>query len=359
MKNIARLLVALIALNGCTESSFDEEASDFVVAETGVFDGFVTESLGIGPRWYDYSPITHVLTPKDQSYILRWDEWARRVRLESYYNLEGDSGYFSLSVSVWDAGWSAPSRLEIATNVKDAPVCVALDDLQVVDCSETHHLVLRTDRRAVPAAGFSVDEPGLYFATHRSFGDSEAWIVQGAAAEFDPFAETADGATSVLSVLAEPGEGVLGGLPTEVATREFVHATADFRLCWWRLDDHSTSAEDVVLRVNSRCGELASTATEQAALDSFELVETEVIAPLAADYSVAFVALDSQSGAIVRVVESIPPAGAWPENTEFDFFIEREGDEIVFGAGPGALIHAVRSELQSELPAIPGVLWAM
>ncbi len=135
---------------------------------------FVGDVPALGPDWYDYDGSTHVLTPKNETYLVRDDDGDggvrhAAVRILSYYGEGGvTSGLFSFQRSVYDdatSTWSAPSTIELDRNVKSAAVCVDLFavDAGVVDCNgAAWQLAFRTLARVIPEAGFAVSEPGLF-----------------------------------------------------------------------------------------------------------------------------------------------------------------------------------------------------
>jgi hypothetical protein len=79
------------------------EGGDFAAIERAPAGGYLTDAAdgedeGSEPDlafggWYDYDPATHVLTPRDQVYVLRSAEGYWKLQLVDYYDDAGTSGF--------------------------------------------------------------------------------------------------------------------------------------------------------------------------------------------------------------------------------------------------------------------------
>lgn len=314
-------------------------------------DGFVLENLGVGARWYDYDEVTHALSPKPEHYVVRSGGEAFRVRVLSYYNIDGESGFFTLSVSAWSGSdWGEPAFFESEDNVKDAPVCVDLRAVSAVPCDGEHDLVMRSDRRAVPAAGFAVAEPGIFVAAHRfEASDVDVWRVDADAA-FDPFAPTSVG-ISAISSFRDPAQRVLRDLANPGEDWVVLHGTASFRICAWAVDD---SADPLILE--SRCAPLSASAAAQASLADAASVESSVVAPAEGEsVSLRF----GEDGGLTEADRTSGfRVGLWGDNREFDLVVERAEGGFVYLVGPGALVHVRdRAATGDGVYDLPASLW--
>lgn len=362
---IALSAIALGAVCACGDATSntlaDAGVADAAVGDSGLGDvgagprpsparaAFVPEFYGVGTRWYDYDEVTHAISPKPEHYVVRWDDWAARVRVLSYYNVDGESGYFTLSVASWDGGaWGSPSTLELQDSVKDAPVCVDLQSAAAVDCSAPHHLLLRTDRRVVPAAGFAVAEPGIFVTAHRFDGEDVAvWSVDPDAA-FDPFAASVSAA--VPSAFRESEAGVLRDLTGDSAWT-VIQATASFRVCAWQAESTSDA-----LTVRSRCAPLSSTASSQSLLT--DATEHTLTFPPPTSTETLTLAFDADGAPVEVARDDAFAVGHWGDNTAFDLLVERSAAGLVYLAGPGALVH-VRDPADhgDAVLTLPSALW--
>ncbi|HEY1097856.1 MAG TPA: hypothetical protein VGF99_02970, partial [Myxococcota bacterium] len=131
---------------------------------------FVADTPVVGADWYAYDSTTHVLTPTDQSYVVRivtsegGDDVVRYAafRPSSYYDEQtGDSGIFTLQLTAYvDGAWSTATSLRLTQNVKTADVCLDLLAGAEVDCDGAH-LRVETNPRLIPEAGLVVAEPSF------------------------------------------------------------------------------------------------------------------------------------------------------------------------------------------------------
>ncbi len=353
---------------------------------------FVPEALGIANTWYDYDEQTHVLTPKPERYGARWGDTAAQVRVLSYYNMDGASGYFSLAVSNWDNGWEPAQMLELEASVKDGWVCVNVQTLSEADCSQPHHLVLRTDRRVVPAAGFSVAEPSLYWVGDRGEGVT-VWRAP-LDEDVDPFAslELAASALAVPSALRTPSSSVLRGVlndalgtthgtfggaasassdasatdcgsgcESESEPLLVLQAMADFRVCAWT----ASSPTMDTLTLSSRCVPLSANPGNQTPLQDGELHEVtlEFGDSAAASYlvagGVASVQIATGAPAAVVQISDRPEIALWAPDVPFSLFVVRdERGALALSSAPGTLVHLRPGTLQdASALALPAELW--
>jgi hypothetical protein len=143
-----------------------------VTADAAIdLERFVGDVPAVGPDWYDYDSLTHVLTPLDVSYVIRNGDGGNSryaaVALRSYYDPASlDSGYFTFEQTVFgENNWGPTATIALTDNVKEAAICVDLFAAGdgMVDCaSDLWQLMFRTTPRFLAAAGFVVREPGLF-----------------------------------------------------------------------------------------------------------------------------------------------------------------------------------------------------
>lgn len=348
---ISSLLFVLGLTAGCAQP-LSTSGEDTPPAQA-LRDGFVSEALSIGASWYTYDGTTHALSPKPESYVVQWDDWARRVRVLSYYDARGESGYFTLAISsAINGGWSEESVLGAPSSVKEAPICLDLRALDWVSCDAPHHLVARTDRRVIPAAGFAVAEPGLYLAGHRARGEHpKLWRIPGDAAGFDPSVVEDAAAHEVPSAFVDPPAAVLGAPATVSLGQTVLHATADMQLCSWTLID----ASDTWLDFETRCQPLAPTSEDQRALETTPAVTSRVELPSHDNFAAVYLAISEEGGVEIVDVEDAPRAGLWPSNDTFDLVLEMDSTELLLLAAAGSLVHAPVTTVAGL--AIPEKLW--
>lgn len=335
------------------------DASDVgadVSAPAPATQGFVPEALGVAQSWYDYEQVTHALTPKPERYVARWGQTAASLRVLSYYNIEGDSGYFTLGIqtqSMVQPDWQDETIVELAENVKDAPVCVDVVTAASVSCDGDHDLVLRIDRRAVPAAGFSVSEPSVYFVGGETL---TVWRVPEGS-DFDPFSPP--DMFRAPSAIRKDGDSVLGDWFGSAADGLIaLQATSDFRACAWDIAENA----DRDFEVTHRCVPLELSPGGQTPLEE-GVVQLATIARAdlagAGGEGIVYVSLPSDGPAVLARVDAEVAVGDWPDR--WDFALRRTAagtfEPVV---SPGAMVMlrdgAVTEPSTLELPP---ALWEL
>lgn len=308
--------------------------------------GFVVEQLAVGSSWYQYESVSHTVAPRPVAYLVRRGEGAWLFEVVSYYDRRGESGYFTLRGQRWSGtAWGRPGTLSVTQNAKQSVICVSLDALAEVDCSAPHELVLRTELRIVPAAGFAISDPVFYPAGHHTDAEPTAiYEVAGGLADAAPEVLAAAG-LRLPSAELSLGDARLGSRPVvgaDGAPTRHVHlqATADRQLVAWQLTEVSGSAQDgSVLTLHTRCQPLAMEAAEQAPLSEAHTRELSVVVEPAQPYTVALVDLcpDSPDSARVGRFETAL-RGQWPRSDTYDLVVEALAEgELVLRLAPGHL----------------------
>lgn len=165
---VSSLSVAMLVLAACERPPVVGTEPDEPVIGTIDIAAFAADTPVIGADWYDYELTTHVLTPKDQSYVIRIvddddDGFVYAAFApQSYYDEQtGDSGIFTLAMSRFvDGAWTAATSLQLSQNVKTADICLDLVDGAEVTCP-AGHLRIETNPRLIPEAGLVVAEPSF------------------------------------------------------------------------------------------------------------------------------------------------------------------------------------------------------
>jgi hypothetical protein len=384
--SVFALLVVTAYIVGCSEQTpeFDSDASvatpdsgipgdayvsvDAGTAEVGTaqpelhpaWDRFVSESLGVGSAWYLYESTTHVLTPRPETYLIRLQDVAAEIDVLSYYDVRGESGYFALRHRFWNNGvWDAPETVEFSQNVKTTPLCLDRN-LQPSDCGPQNTLlVLRADSRVIPAAGFTVAEPGIYL--HPSGEDVIGiWKIPG---EFgnslDPAALSVHGALQPHArLLAENAAfSDLIGEDTEPAT--VLQATTSMHLAWWNLAEWNEGGDTLELTLNVRCGSLEMSAETQEIPDASSQTTTTLQIPVVESGS-TFIALCGDEG--TRITETVEgQVVVWPSSRSFDLWVEFVQGVPSLLASPGARVRIFESDSAdapfATTPEIGPTLW--
>lgn len=344
--------VLLVGAAGCNIETTPHEDSEPGVEDTSatvrLTDGFHLERYGIGAGWYDYDSQTHAITPLPHVYRVTSAELDVAFRVESYYDDQGTSGFFSLRTRALDT--SEVATLVIGANAKEAPVCVDLGAPAEVDCGAPHHLVLRTDLRVVPAAGFAVQNPSVYTSSH--FTAATPMTVQRAGAD------TLDTLPEAWSVLPDAksrrADSLLAGRLSALADGEstdiFVQATADMRLVAWS----ATRAGDGQLSLEAACEDLAASQDAQVMPDVGGSAGASVT--LDAE-SMAYVDLCAEGGPAVVATASQPPGGLWASTDNYDLIVERFDGQLSLRLAAGHQIWSTGTTDIAGSPDVPASLW--
>lgn len=330
-----------------TRDAFMSDVSDDADAPARVEQGFAQERYGIGAGWYEYDATTHAVTPMARVYRFDRGEESYAFEVDSYYSDEGESGFFHLRISrMQDGAWAAPERLVLESSVKEAPVCVDLAATSVVDCSDdARDLVLRTDLRVVPAAGFAVQNPAIYAATH--FGrEAPARLYYQPSESLE---QASDGWTALPNSASAPDTALLTSYLDEERSPLFLQATGAFEVALWRME----VADDTVT-LWSTCSELESTSDAQPPLSTDSLVRHEVDWPEDGGH---LLTLCGDDGPAVASSYDEPLRGSWPSTDTFELFVERYDGRIAVRVAPGQLIWTSGESNFEGLLSVPVHLW--
>jgi hypothetical protein len=304
--------------------------------------------------------------PREELYFARWPHGSALVEILTYYDIRGTSGFFTLRVSTAEPGaqsWEPSRRIELAHNVKAAPVCVDLFAGAEVACAEPHDLVLRTDARVVPAAGFAVAEPALYFSGTHAGLDSSTEVARIVAGDELPGPDQTPSQTSLVeSALRDPDSSVLTPAFGVGATRALIQATADMKLAQWMIHEVVVDSDTLTIDLSVRCVPLALTAVAQTPLSTAEVRRTQVAVARSDDGAVSLLDLCGTNERLEPFVfeGELEGAGRWPPSQTFDLFVDHRRAETRFHVAPGALIHMPASQLAEETltdVSVPPALW--
>lgn len=337
-----------LALVGCSSSSGgpNADASDSDTSQDVDSDGqqsavdtsFQRAGWGVGAEWYDYSPATHVLTPRDVTWSLTSaasETPEHELSVATYYGGDaGQSGYFVLDVD--------GEELSTGASVKEGHVCVDLSAGAVVACdSPEATLTLRTDARPIPAAGFAATNPAIY-VSRGAFPSVVEVDGNGNGAPLD----------SVRAELAEPALSQLVGNAEELHALQI---TADFRAAQWRVDFPEALDGDVT--VEARCVPVGVSAERTDRLDSVSAVSLAFAAPATGWALVDLCAADGPANAGTLTTSELDRA-LWPENKSFDLMFGVVDGELRVLPSPEAAVRVVSAAWESDAAVIvPDEIW--
>lgn len=384
--SVFALLVVTACILGCSEQSpdFDSDANvtapdsgtsgdasagvDTGAADVGAvepqphpaWDRFVSESLGVGSAWYLYESTTHVLTPRPETYLIRLQDSAAEIAVLSYYDVRGESGYFALRYRFWENGaWGEAETVEFSQNVKEAPLCLDRD-LQATECSPQNTLlVLRADSRVIPAAGFTVAEPGIYL--HPSGDDVVGiWKIPGEfGSSLDPAALSANGALQPHARLLAADAAFADLTSNNAPTATVLQATTSMHLAWWYPGAWTQNENTLELTLVVRCGSLEMSAETQEIPAATSEITTTIQIPVV-DSGSTFIALCGDEG--TRITETVDgQVVVWPSSRSFDLWVEFVQGVPSLLASPGARVRIFESETVATpfatIPEIGPTLW--
>lgn len=324
------------------------------------WDRFVSESLGVGSAWYLYESTTHVLTPRDETYLIRLQDSAAEIAVLSYYDVRGESGYFALRYRFWENGaWGEAETVEFSQNVKETPLCLGRN-LQAVDCGpQDTLLVLRADSRVIPAAGFTVAEPGIYL--HPAGDDVLGiWKIPGEfGSSLDPAALSVNGALQPHARLTAADAAFSELIREELTSATVLQATTSMHLAWWNLAGWTQQEGNLELTLSVRCGSLEMSAETQEIPAASSEDTTTLQIPIVESGS-TFVALCGDEG--TRITETIEgQVVVWPSSRSFDLWVEFVQGVPSLLASPGARVRIFESESVdapfATTPEIGPTLW--
>jgi hypothetical protein len=329
-----------------------DAGSDVGADVTGpdIEEQFAQESYGIGASWYAYDSQTHSLTPHPRVYRATRGDRAWAFDVVTYYNDEGESGYFRLRVSERsDGSWTQPETIQLESSVKDAPVCVDLDASATVPCDDpAGDLVLRTDLRVVPAAGFAVQNPAIYAATHFSDEMPVSLSVQDA----DDIESVGDDWRTLQNSATTPNATLLSTYVPEQdgeTSPLFLQAVGTFDVALWRMTPTADG-----LMIESTCVELSSDPSNQAPLTTDDLTSVDVSWPRDGGH---LLSLCGEGGPSVVSSYDSAHRGNWPRTDGFALFIEQYDGEQSLRVAPGQLIWTDGQEGFDGLVSVPEHLW--
>jgi len=366
--SVFALLVVTAVAFGCSEQSPDFDSDANVAApDSGIpadaipdansngtdagisqpdlhpaWDRFVSESLGVGSAWYLYESTTHVLTPRPETYLIRLQDSATEIAVLSYYDVRGESGYFALRYRFWnDGAWGDAETIEFSQNVKETPLCLDRS-LQANDCdAQTTLLVLRADSRVIPAAGFTVAEPGIYL--HPSGDDLLGiWKIPGEfGSSLDPTALSANGTLQPHARLLAADAAFADLYSTAAQPATVLQATTSMHLAWWNLAEWNDGGDTLELTLNVRCGSLEMSAETQEIPAASSQTTTTLQIPVVESGS-TFIALCGDEG--IRITETVDgQVVVWPSSRSFDLWVEFVQGVPSLLASPGARVRIFES----------------
>jgi hypothetical protein len=293
---------------------------------------------GLGSAWYNYDSQTHVVSPRDITwrYTSMDGEW--RVRIDNYYHPDsGASGYFTLSIAEGDGGFS---ELWTDASAKDGPVCVDLGSAATVDCEgDTHNLVLRTDARPIPAAGFAVVNPAVYFKRGAESSVEEV-APDGASVPLVSQRDQTTSSNPLDMVSAAPDQALV------------VQLTGDFFLAQWRISGDKQRTIEV------RCTPVAVDAESTTPLLEQPSQQFELELP-EDGYSTLDLCDAESPNSPTSVRASDFESGLWPDNRSFDLFITQSAEGLRLLPAPESAVE-VRTDAwgSAEAAALPTEIWS-
>lgn len=300
-------------------------------------DGFWLDPWPIGDRWYLYDGRSHVLTPRDLTYLVTDAHGTILLRVLGYYGLQGQSGVFSIRTRSWDGTrWGPVVDEMLEGNVKDGPICLGLAPVRIRPCGDARvGLVLRTDRRVLPAAGFVVLNPGLFEAGHPAGRRARLIVLAGdaiAAAPSHPDEVLADPESP--SVARSVDDWFIGERWHTPAGRIWLHATTAMQLAQWRAwPAEGDPARVDAFELEARCVPLAQRPDLQEPLTGAP-VRSEIAWPDGARTLMVRVCPDA---GIVDAVDTLFH-GDWPDSRDYDLLVERHSGGLWFRQSPGSLV---------------------
>jgi|GEM_PF-1750532 len=355
------VLVLLLA-GGCAPPDRSAASDDEVLLDV---TSFVRDQPAIADSWYAYDAVTHILTPRPQSYIFAIDDVNGRhhvgVDVRSYYDADSAaSGWFTFGIAAYDDadGWQDAVECQTPHSVRfDGPVCVDLLQAAAVDCDDDWHLQARVFPLLVAEAGLVVGNPGLFVhsvdamplshqvtvSTHegvelQNLPAPDAVLTLPSSASADLNWERKRMAPNL------PVQGMAIGADLD---EERVHFLLTPRRTLERftlhLDDTSASISFASATLNDEGDGFGPFSTT-----------TDVDVPLPADGRLVFVALQADDampfGNAFSVADQLQP----PDEREWDFALERVGGQLRVTLSPSC---AVKTEaldgrdLEDALPS--------
>ena len=342
-----------LCINCTTEPtvSRDDEAKEQVEEKldlTGfelAIQGFGEDPHEIGSRWYDYSPRTHVLTPKPIVYrLLEEGEAILLLHIESYYDERGESGVFTLNYKTSEAPHEM--REVVLPSIKGEIVCLT-KSLKATPCEgEETLLVARISPRVIPDAGFTVHEPGIYLhQPYDPISPSPRFTIEHIASDnMQDLSMQDEGVARPSSYL--PDHSRIGWLtsraePTVLTRRDvYLHATSTLHVAQWQAVSLEVKEERATLKVKVACQHLDPAGESSFALDAVE--EVAITLPLDRHYAGQAITLCDMeqetrvSGEQVATFDKSPGA-LWPEEP-YDLLVAQHEGLLMMRPAPGTLL---------------------
>jgi hypothetical protein len=69
----------------------------FDAVTTAPTEGFMPDPFETDPRWYDYDPETHVLTPRPFVWVIKSPTATIKLTINEYYDTAGSAGWFTVT----------------------------------------------------------------------------------------------------------------------------------------------------------------------------------------------------------------------------------------------------------------------
>lgn len=305
----------------------------------------------IGTSWYDYTQSSHVLSPRDHVYVLRRDGApTARFEVQSYYDERGESGVFTLRREVAREGaWGAVEEVRFSKNVKEGDICLSATLDEVACEADAAFLVFRIVRRALPDAGFTVKEPGIFLRRQKelhSFSTDEIALVEAADLE----AVTQDFAALTTakprpSSAADPSHSRVGWLheTADAAPRQDVNfqVTSTMHAAQWQALTLTREQETLTLTLQVMCQRVDF--ARQRTFDTQATREVTLTLDASTPYSGQRVALcdaEQDTAVLGQTLDTTttPYGGLWPEDPSYDWFVEQYEGRVAIRLAPGNLL---------------------
>lgn len=307
-------------------------------------EGYGEDPQEIGGQWYEYDSTTHALTPYAAVFALLDPQREPQAlwEIESYYDARGESGVFSLRVREREGeGFGAAKALVLTGNVKtDGPQCIAYGPMRQVSCdSPERALIFRTSWRAVPEAGFAVNNPSIFLASHYALGEAQRLSLASInAATVDEIALSPEEIKALperLSAQAAPQHSRIGRLEGSHLDARYLQVTATMKLVSWRFT--ALDLERGALSLELRCQPVSY--PDAASFDATPAQTKTLELALGQGYAARYIKL-CEDEAVEPVEETLDAAqpGLWPDERRFDLFFERDGDTLYLRLAPGNLL---------------------
>lgn len=308
--------------------------------------GLSVELYGPGSSWYDYEPSTHALSPRPVVYVVHDAQTFTLLEVVSYYDERGTSGVFTLRAkSHVDGVWGEVQSLITSKNIKTGTVCIGVPKVVEVPC-EQGALALRSAWRALPEAGFAVQEPALYpLSDFQELTSTRLEIAALVANSLDDVSEDVD-ALGALARLPHAGgyheDSLVGWMtdPTLDSVRQDVHVqvTANMDVVQWRVLDVSSDGAQMTWTFGVRCEAL----DQLGEMPAQEETSQTVTLPITGAYDGVFVrwcdAYSGEARAGMVAAMGAPVVGLWPDTKSFDVMVEHVAGRGAIRLAPGNLL---------------------